>query len=85
MPACMGRPGCVTGQVEVGSSAGVLGGNRLGCGVIGSLACGFLRLAGLGVPGEHGGDDEGAFGHMVRDLELQVHGSDLGGVKTCVP
>ena len=53
--------------------------DRLGCGVIGSLACGALRLAGLGVPGEQGGDDKDAFGHLVRDLELQVHGSDLRG------
>jgi hypothetical protein len=39
----------------------------------------FRGSVGLGGPGKQGRDDEGAFGHMVRDLELQVHGSDLGG------
>ena len=31
------------------------------------------------MPGKQGRDDEGAFRYMVRDLELQVHGSDLRG------
>ena len=36
------------------------------------------RSVGWSVPGKQGRDDEGAFRHMVRDLEFQVHGSDLG-------
>src|SRR5262245_54256907 len=37
------------------------------------------RSAGLSGPGKQGRDDDGAFWHMVRNLELQVRESDLGG------
>jgi hypothetical protein len=76
----LGRPRCVTGLGSRGVAGRRAARDRLGCDVIRGLCVrAFRGSVGLGVPGKQGRDDEGAFGHMVRDLELQVHGSDLGG------
>ena len=76
----LGRPRCVTGLGSRWVAGRRAARDRLGCDVIRGLCVrAFRGSVGLGVPGKQGRDDEGAFGHMVRDLELQVHGSDLGG------